>query len=262
MLQHPTLQCKVFFMLLKRDLKVFLNNSIDNYINTLCWVLLSIVVYQFIMPRMGFVYGGDFLLVSCIVSKAFFGVMDNVASMIADLHENKSISYDMTLPISHNLLFLKIAVSNAIYTCLLSIFILPAGKLLLWNYLHFPHFNFLKFCTIILVSSWFGGCFSLFIISITKTIANIEDVWNGIIHPLFCLGGFNFTWKVMYSISPFMAYSNACNPVMYMFEGMRNATLNPAISIPFWICICMLITMSIPMLLLGVHLLKQRLDAI
>ena len=262
MFQTIFLELNVFLKLLKRDLKIFSNNAIDNYINTMCWVLLSLGVYQFIMPKMGLNFQGDFLLVSCVISKAFFGVMDNVTNIVADLGENKTISYDMTLPISHTLLFIKIAISNAIYTCLLSLLVLPAGKLLLWNYLHFPHFNLLKFLIIIFTSSVFAGFFSLCIIGITKSIMQIEDIWSGIIHPLFALGGFNFTWKVMLTVSPFLAYLNLFNPVMYMFEGMRSATLDPALSIPFWICVTMLLLFSIPMGYIGVHLLKKRLDAI
>jgi ABC-type multidrug transport system permease subunit len=262
MLEQLPIQLNVFLKLLKRDLRIFTNNIIDNYINTLCWVILSLLVYQFIMPKMGMIFEGDFLLVSCVISKTFFGIMDNVTNIVADLDDNKSITYDMTLPISHTLLFIKIAISNAIYTCLLSLLVLPAGKLLLWNYLHFPHFNLIKFLIIILASSLFSGFFSLFIIGITKSIMQIEDVWSGIIHPLFTLGGFNFTWKVMFKISPFLAYLNLCNPVMYMFEGMRGATLDPALSISFWICVGMLILFSLPMGYIGVYLLKKRLDAI
>ncbi|MBV8661408.1 MAG: ABC transporter permease [Candidatus Dependentiae bacterium] len=262
MLQQLPIQLNVFFKLLKRDLTVFFNNSLDNYINTLCWVLLSLLVYQFIMPKMGMTIGGDFLLVSCIISKTFFGIMDNVTNIVADLDDNKAISYDMTLPISHTMLFIKIALSNAIYTLLLSILILPAGKLFLWNYLYFPHFNIVKFCLIMIVSSLFAGFFSLYLIGITKSIMQIEDIWNSIIHPLFCLGGFNFTFKVMLAISPFVAYINLLNPVMYMFEGMRGATLDPVISIPFWICIMMLLLYSLPMGYIGIYLLKKRLDAI
>ncbi len=262
MLQQLPMQLHVFFKLLKRDLTVFFNNSLDNYINTLCWVLLSIVVYQFIMPKMGFTISGDFLLVSCIISKTFFGVMDNVTSFVADLDGNKTITYDMTLPISHTLLFVKIALSNAIYTLLLSVLVLPVGKLLLWNYLHFPHFNFFKFCIILIVSALFAGCFSLYLICITKSIMQIEDIWNSIIHPLFCLGGFNFTFKVMFAASPFMGYINLLNPLMYMFEGMRAATLDPALSIPFWVCVTVLLLSSAPMGYMSIHLLKKRLDAI
>ena len=261
-MQHFSTQCNVFIKLLKRDLTVFFQNSINNYINTLCWVLLSMVVFQFILPQMGFAFGGDFILVSCIISKAFFGIMDNVSALVADLGENKTITYDMTLPISHTGLFIKIALSNAIYALLVSIAVLPAGKLLFWNYVHFPYFNVLQFFIILLVTAIFSGFFSLFIIGITKSILHIEDIWSGIIHPLFCLGGFNFTFKVMLQECPVLAYINLINPVMYMFEGMRAATLDPALSISFWLCVSILILFSIPMGYIGIYLLKKRLDAI
>src|SRR3990167_6171253 len=163
-------ELRVFSQLLKRDFTVFLSRAVDNYINTLCWVILSLLVFQFIMPQLGCNYQGDFVLVSCVISKAFFGIMDGVSCVVADLEGDKTITYDMTLPISHNLLFVKIAISNAIQAFLLSIFIIPAGKLLLWNYISFPYFCFPKFILIIFISSFFAGFFSLFIISITKSI--------------------------------------------------------------------------------------------
>ena len=113
-----------------------------------------------------------------------------------------------------------------------------------------------------MVSALFSGFFSLYLIGITKSIMQIEDIWNRIIHPLFCLGGFNFTFKVMFTASPFMAYINLLNPLMYMFEGMRGATLDPSMSIPFWICVTVLLLFSLPMGYIGIYLLKKRLDAI
>lgn len=262
MSQPLFIQLHVFIQLMKRDFTVFLSRAVDNYINTLCWVLLSLLVYQFIMPELGCHYQGDFVLVSCVISKAFFGIMDGVSYIVADLDGDKTITYDMTLPISHNLLFIKIAMSNAMHAFLLSLFIIPAGKLLLWNYITFPYFCFPKFILIILISSFFAGFFSLFIISITKSIMHIEDIWCGILFPLFALGGFQFTWKVMHQVSPVMSYINLLNPVMYMFEGMRGATLDPSISISFWTCCATLIIFCIPMGLIGIYLLKRRLDAI
>lgn len=255
-------QLHIFLKLLQRDLTVFLSKAQDSYINTLCWVILSLFVYQFIMPELGCTYAGDFLLVSCVISKAFFGVMEGVTAVVADLDGDKTITYDMTLPISHTLLFIKIAISHAIQALLLSLVIIPIGKLLLWNYLTFPYFCFYKFLIIIFISSFFAGFFSLFMIGITKSILEIEDAWSSIIFPLFCLGGFQFTWKAMHQISPIISYINLLNPVVYMFEGMRAATLDPSLSLPFWLCCIALIFFSLPMGFIGTYLLKKRLDAI
>jgi len=260
--QHLLIQLQVFLQLIKRDFTIFLSTAFDNYINTLCWVLLSLLVYQFIMPQLGYNYQADFILVSCVISKTFYGVMTGVATTVADLDGDKMITYDMTLPISHDLLFIKIAISNAIHAFLLSLLIMPAGKLLLWNYMTLPFFNFPKFILIMLISSLFSGFFSLFLISITKTVMDIEDLWCGVLFPLFALGGFQFTWKIMYTITPIMSYINLINPVMYMFEGMRGATLDPSLSISFWICCMTLITYCIPMGFIGIFLLKRRLDTI
>jgi len=262
MLNQFPIQMNTFYQLLKRDFTIFLSRFVDNYINTLCWVTLAIIVYQFIMPELGCNYKGDFILVSCVISKAFFGIMEDVSGIVEDLGGDRTITYDMTLPISHDLLFIKIAISNAIHTFLLSLFILPAGKLLLWNHITFPYFCFPKFMLIILISSLFSGFFSLFIIGITKSIMEIEDVWTKYLFTMSSLGGFQFTWKATHQASPLMSYINLMNPVTYMFEGMRGATLDPAMSISFVTCCIVLILFCIPMGLIGIYLLKRRLDAI
>ncbi len=66
----------------------------------------------------------------------------------------------------------------------------------------------------------------------------------------------------MHQISPIMSYINCFNPVMYMFEGIRAATLDPSLSISFWLSCYILIIFTIPMGFIGIHLLKRRLDAI
>lgn len=237
-------------------------NSMDNYINASCWTIISLFVFHFIMPHVGLRYDGTFFIVGAVIAKNFYAMMDNSAIIIADIEEGRTISYDMTLPISHTFLFTKIAISHAIYSVMISLWILPLSKLLLWNHLHFPYFTLYKFLIIIFVTALFAGFFSLFIIGQTKSLQNIEDVYSGILFPLVCLGCYQFTWKSMAEVSPMLAYLNFLNPIMYMFEGIRSATLDPSLSLPFWACIFALLLYTIPIGYLGIRMLKKRLDAI
>lgn len=262
MFKNFFIQLHVFRQLLQRDLTIFAQNSFDNYLNTMCWVILSLIVYQFIMPQMGWTLTGEFLLVNCVISKSFFGIMDNVTVIVADLEGNRSINYDMTLPLSHTMLCIKIALSSAIYSLLLAIMIIPVGKIILWNYLPFNYFSVPKCLLIMVLSSLVGGFFSLIIIAITKHVTQIENVWGAIIFPLFCLGGFEFSWKTLHHNLPIIAYIDLCNPLVFMFEGMRAATLDPSLSLPFWHCAIALVIFMIIIAQSGIYLLKKRLDAI
>ena len=74
------------------------------------------------------------------------------------------------------------------------------------------------------------------------------------VYPLWFLGGFQYSWQVLYDFSPLFAYVSLLNPVLYVMEGTRAAILGQEGSLNFWLCILMLIFFT---LLCGWHALKQ-----
>jgi len=146
---------------------------------------------------------------------------------------------------------------------LASILVFPVGKLLLWNQFSLEHFSFVKFYFLLLVASLFLGFFSIFIVSITKDMySGLDNIWTRILFPMWFLGGFQFTWKTVYHISPPLAYINLLNPLTYALEGGRAAALDPAQSLPYWLCIGALMLFTILFGYLGIQNLKKRLDCI
>ena len=88
----------------------------------------------------------------------------------------------------------------------------------------------------------------------------IETVWTRFIFPLWFLGGFQFSWQIVYGISKPLSYVMLANPVTYVMEGLRAATLGQAGYIHFWICVGMLCAFSIATGTLAYRGLKKRLD--
>lgn len=230
-------------------------------INALIVSGLHIIVYTYIMPSLGLINFGPFILFTSISTLAFFSAINNLPAFIMEItNEENNLKYELTLPIPQWLIFFKYAIVNSYQGLITAFFVLPVGKLLLWNIECFTYFSTIKFLVILIISSIFFGLFSIFIASITATIYTFDDIWIRIIFPMWFLGGFQFSWKNLYAISPIVAYINFLNPLMYVLEGIRSASLDPTLSLPYWICIIVLILASLLFGYIGIHNLKKRLD--
>jgi ABC-type polysaccharide/polyol phosphate export permease len=80
------------------------------------------------------------------------------------------------------------------------------------------------------------------------------------IFPLWYLGGFQFSWKIFYKVSPSFAYLNLANPMTYVMEAMRGAILGQEDYIAFWYCMLALLFFSTICWFFALKKLKNRLD--
>ena len=186
----------------------------------------------------------------------------NIATTIGDLDGDKTIFYELSLPIPQWMIFIKIGLSNALLSFIVALFVVPTGKLLLWNSVDLSHFSFFKFHLIVLLSCLFYGFFSLLIASITKNLYKLDNIWLRIIFPMWFLGCYQFSWAGMYASSQTIAYINLFNPLTYIMEGTRASSMNPADSLPYWSCVGALCIFILIAAYTGTQLMKRRLDCL
>ena len=137
---------RVLKQLLLRDVKVFKPNYKDRVINGIIWSSITAITYSYILPVLGVKADyGAFVLVANAATWGLFDIMSNVANLISDIEGEKSISYYLTLPIPQSWIFLKIAIANAYQAIVISVILLPLGKLILWNNFSLANFSILKF---------------------------------------------------------------------------------------------------------------------
>lgn len=253
---------KVLWQLIKRSLYTFKGQVRSKLQNCLVWSMITALVFHFIMPAMGLHNYGPFILVTGAATWGLFAVMHNVASLIADIHGDNALSYELTLPVPQWVIFVKIALVHAYQSFLLSICVVPIGKLLLWKTIHFPHFSLLKFLFILILANIFFGFFSLFLASIIKNLYKIGNIWLRVIFPMFYLGGYQFSWKMLHTISPTLSYISLCNPLTFVLEGTRAATLDPSLSLPYWPCCFAILGFTFLAAYIGIYRFKKRLDCI
>lgn len=250
--------------LLMRGFVIYKPQFKDQIINGLIWSGSNIIIFAYIMPLMGLSKDfGPFILFSLVASWSFFSTVNNIAKFITDITtEGSNLTYQLTLPVPQWIIFAKYALENAYQAFIISLLILPAGKLLLWDTAIFEYFSILKFYFIVFVSCIFFGFFSLLMSSIVQDIYKLDNIWLRIIFPLWFFGGFQFSWQHLYSISPTLAYLNLLNPLTYALEGSRAAALDPSLSLPYWPCVGALLLASALFGYIGINKLKQRLDCL
>ena len=191
-----------------------------------------------------------------------FEVMGNVARFVSDLQGDKTISYDLTLPLPHWMIMVRIAVTSALQFIAVAILIIPMAKILLWNQFSFEHVSWFKVSVLFLIVHIFYGYLALCIASYMKNLWSLDNIWCRIIFPFWWLGGFQFNWETLHAVSPMIAYVNLANPLTLCFEGIRSAMLGQEGYVSFWLCCLGLIIWTIIVAYVGTRKMMRRLDCV
>lgn len=257
------LSLKTCSRLIWRDTVVFVPSFLDRFFNACIWVILTIIVFQYIFPNLGLSEDyGAFMACANAINWGFFEVMENVSRLIADLDGERSISYDLTLPLPQWMVFCRIALTNALQAMAVSVFILPLSMIVLWNNFPLIHFSCIKMFLIFSISNLFYGFFSLWVTSLIPNLSGMTNIWMRLIFPLWWLGGYQFSWNTMNSVSPVTAKLMLINPILYTSEGMRAAVLGQEGYLPFWVSFFALVVATLMVGFIGVKKMMKRLDCL
>jgi len=253
----------LFYWLMKRDLIIFLRDYKGYLFNVFIWIVFDIGVFAYLMPYFGLSTNfGTFILAGIVASLGMFEAMHSATLFVDDLDNDKQITYDLTLPISSNLIFVQRAL---LYTCrmiLLSVFVVPASKILFWYKIDLSQFSFIKFILMFFVFNIMYGFFGLWMVSFIKEMESVRDIWSRIIFPLWFLGGYQFSWHAMYSVLHILGYLALLNPVTYIMESSRAAIMGQQGFLNFWICLGMTSFFAAIFGIRGICLLRKRLDCV
>ena len=253
-------QLMTFCALIHRDLWIFSSQLKDRVINALIWVIITIWVMQYIMPEMGLAHFGAFMAISNIASSGFWEVTENVAKFIADLEGEKTISYYLTLPLSPNLVFIKIAITNAIQAMIICCIMFPMAVFVVGSDFNYAHVAWGKTLVLFVLAHLFYGFFSLYLCTVVTSMDKLSNLYMRYTFPMWFLGSYQFTWAAFYKTFPVLACINLLNPMTYCMEGLRDATLGTQGSLSFGVCSVALILFILFFGWFGIHSLKKRLD--
>lgn len=253
----------IFKELVKIDLNIFKQNFKDKIIDLTIWVVLTLFVTRYILPYFGVsnTYG-ILQLGGVLAAVGLFESYPGIIDIVSDVEGDKIINYSLTLPIPSYLVILSKVTYFAITYLLLTICVFPIGVLCLWGEIDLASIDYLKLFIAFIVTCGFYGSFAMWAASITKNMQTLGTVWSRYIFPMWFLGGFQFSWKALYSVFPIIAYLNLFNPMIYITEAIRSTILNPNDYLNFWLCIMAILFFTVTFFIFGFKTLKKRLDFI
>lgn len=249
--------------LLYADFLAFKPQFKDKLIDYFIWISLTVLVMGYLLTSFGLRADfGLFTAATGIATSCMFEVFPRAMTFLADLVGNKVITYDVTLPIPTWLAIARVGIADGLKNITICLVTLPFGVIFVWDQFKPATVHWLGLVSMIFVTAFFYGFFGVLLASIVKDMSKIGTMWMRVIFPLWMLGGFQFTWQVLYAKSPALAYLALCNPFLYTMEGMRAAVLGQAGSLPLWTCVGATACFTFACAWLGVRNLMKRLDCV
>lgn len=254
---------RVFWQLTLKNLLIFRRQFSSKFFDTCFLFFTNVIIFSYFMPNMGISANyGPFILIGAIASFGLFDTIGRVSELIADIEGDRTINFTLALPISSKLAISQIGISWALSSFLLTLLLIPIGKILVPKEFSLTQISFERLIPIYIVTNLFYGFFSLWLASLIKTLGNISHLFMRFINPIFMFGAYFYTWKSAFELSPVIGYVSLINPMVYIMEGMRSAALGPEGFLPFWICLLAVSGFTLLFALDGIFRLKRRLDCI
>ena len=249
--------------LILSDLIIFKQNFLGKCINLTIWVVLSLFIVTYVMPKFGLAnMFGVFQFGGMLAAVGLFELYASVVEFVADLQSDRVIDYNLTLPISSWFVIATKAMYYFIIYFVMSMVMLPLGKLMLWNQFDLGAINYFQLFLALIFQNMFYACLVIWAASMIDNMSQLGNVWSRCVFPMWFMGGFQFSWMALYSVSPLIAWIDLCNPMIYITESMRIAMLGQAGYLNFWLCLGVIFIFSVISFILGLWNLRKRLDFI
>lgn len=250
--------------LLWRDAFTLRKNIINSFIDSIIMPIAFIIIGGYIFPHMGLSndYGAFMVVGSTVMMIQNSCMWISAMPMVADIASERSISYELVLPLPSWLLMVKTALGFALSSLVCTLLTIPIGKLLLLDRFNLSNASWLKFLLIYPSAGIMFGFFAVFLIFMTGNPYSFGRFWARVGILITFFSGLQFSWQTLYSIMPAAAYINLASPLLYAFEGMRAAVLGQEGNINFWVCLGMVWLWIGIFGVLAHSYMKKRLDCV
>ena len=253
----------IFYWLMRRDLTIFMRDYKGYLFNVFIFTTIEVGVFAYLLPYFGLsTQFGTFVVAGIVASLSIFEAMHSATLFVDDLDNERQITYDLTLPVSSNVIFIQ---RSTLFTCrmiLMGIFVIPMSKIVFWKKIDLSQFSLYKFILVFLIFNIMYGFFGLWMISFVKDMDKVRNIWVRVVYPLWFIGGYLSSWKSMYAVSPFLSYFALLDPITYVMEGIRSTIMGPAEFLNFWLCLGAIVVFMGLFAWRGIYLLRKRLDVV
>lgn len=253
---------RIYKSLFERDLIVARKDFFSDVINLVTWPTSLTITFGYVLPAVGQdAYYGAFLLIGALATTYFYLAVGFGSALVNDFETLRYIEYQMVLPLSsYRFLFWQRVLMFALHSTILSIPLLPVGKLLLGSVLDLQYFAPFKFMAIMLLSGIFFGFFALWLASWVPDNRAFSSVWRRIYTPMQLTGCYWFSFATAYKVFGLYALIGLLNPLTLMTEGIRAAVLGQTKYLSYWGCFIGLLMYVFLFASYSFYKLKKRLD--
>ena len=219
----------VFFAMLRRDMRVARRELPFFLLRTTMQPLLLMVVFGYLLPKMGMVprgYTATLLPGVVSLSLALSAVQSVSLPMVAQFGFSKEIEDRLLAPIPSHLVALELVVAGTLQGLLAGLFVLPVGRLIMGSIPGLDFSNALQVLSVMLLGAATFSALGL-LIGCAISPQQIGLMFSSIIGPMIFFGCMYYPWKGLDAV-PAIKYAVLVNPLVYVAEGMR-ATLTPGV---------------------------------
>ena len=220
----PVRASTVFLALLRRDIRVAGQELPFFLLRTIMQPVLFLVVFGFLLPRMGFVRGGyqTALLPGILaVSLALSAIQSVALPMVQDFGWTKEIEDRLLAPVSTRVVAAEKIAAGVIQGIIAALFVLPLARLIMGP---IPNLTFAHAGDVLVITVLGATAFSALGMWLGTAIApqQIGLMFSVIIAPMMFFGCAYYPWRGLDAV-PAMKYAVLVNPLVYVAEGMRGA---------------------------------------
>lgn len=255
----PVPPAKVFGALLARDLRVARREVVSFLVRTTLQPLLFVVVFGYLLPRMGFVqrgYGAALLPGILAISLALSSLQAVALPMMADFGWTREIEDRLLAPVPVRLVAAEKVVAGVIQGLVAALFVLPVARLIMGpiEALSFAHAGTLLGVTLLgslafsTLGLWMGTGIPP---------QQIGLMFSVIVAPMIFFGCAYYPWQGLTPL-PVVKYAVLVNPLVFVAEGMRGALTPGLPHMPWPLVLLALLAMSAALWSIGIRAFERR----
>lgn len=226
----PTVQpTAVFWALLRRDVRVARRELAYFLVRTTLQPVLFIIVFGYLLPKMGFVqrgYGAALLPGVLAISLAFASIQAVALPLVQDFGWTREIEDRLLAPVPTWLVAGEKIVVGVLQGVIAAAVVLPLARLIMGP---IPALTFAHAGEILGVTLLGATAFSTMGLVLGTAIApqQVGLMFSVIVAPMIFFGCAYYPWQGLGAV-PALKYAVLINPLVYVAEGMRGA-LTPAL---------------------------------
>ena len=250
---------RVFLALLQRDMRVARKELPFFLIRTSLQPLLFIIVFGYLLPKMGFMRGNytSALLPGILAVSLTFSSIQSVAlPLVQDFGWTKEIEDRLLAPVPTRLIAAEKIVAGVIQGFISAAFVMPIARLIMGPIAGLTLSNFPLVLLVVLLGATAFSSLGL-LLGTGIEPQQIGLMFSVIIAPMIFFGCAYYPWSGLSAV-PVMQYAVLINPLVYVAEGLRGA-LTPGIPhMPMVASTSALVVVSLVFWTLGIRSFEKR----